>query len=78
MTSNQFPELAARITAARATLGDYQATLAAAPLAKPPGREWMLRLARTLEDVLDASETVLAKVEAGQVEGGWFLRGGRA
>ena len=45
-------ELNARRTAAAAVLGDYQAALASAPLASPPGREWMLRLASVLEDLL--------------------------
>ena len=45
-------ELNARRTAAAAVLGDYKAALASAPLASPPGREWMLRLASALEDLL--------------------------
>jgi hypothetical protein len=47
-------ELAARRTAAAAVLADYRAALAAAPLSRPPGREWMLRLADTLGELLDA------------------------
>lgn len=34
-------------------LADYRAAVASAPLAKPPGREWMLRLADALGDLLD-------------------------
>ena len=45
-------ELNARRTAAAAVLGDYKAALASAPLASPPGREWMLRLVSVLEDLL--------------------------
>jgi len=45
-------ELAARRTAAAAVLADYRAALASAPLCKPPGREWMLRLASVLGDLL--------------------------
>jgi hypothetical protein len=47
-------ELNARRAAAAAVLGDYKAELASAPLARPPGREWMLRLASVLEDLLAA------------------------
>ena len=47
-------ELNARCIAAAAVLGDYKAVLASAPLASPPGREWMLRLASVLGDLLDA------------------------
>ena len=54
MPSWQSAELSARITAARAVLGDYRAAVAAAPLSSPPGREWMLRLAGTLGTLLDA------------------------
>lgn len=46
-------ELNARRTAAAAVLGDYKAALASAPVTQPPGREWMLRLASVLEDLLD-------------------------
>jgi hypothetical protein len=45
-------ELNARRTAAAAVLGDYKAELASAPVTSPPGREWMLRLASVLEDLL--------------------------
>jgi len=45
-------ELNARRTAAAAVLGDYMAELASAPLTRPPGREWMLRLASVLGDLL--------------------------
>jgi hypothetical protein len=45
-------ELNARRTAAAAVLGDYKAALASAALTSPPGREWMLRLASALEDLL--------------------------
>jgi hypothetical protein len=38
---------------AAAVLGDYKAELASASLGSPPGREWMLRLASVLEDLLD-------------------------
>lgn len=47
-------ELGARRTAAAAVLADYRAELASAPLARPPGREWMLRLASVLGDLLAA------------------------
>ncbi|HEY6275605.1 MAG TPA: hypothetical protein VIX86_04665 [Streptosporangiaceae bacterium] len=47
-------ELAARRTAAAAVLADYRAALASAPVTRPPGREWMLRLADTLGDLLGA------------------------
>jgi hypothetical protein len=47
-------ELNARIVAADAVLGDYKATAASAPATTPPGREWMLRLASVLEDLLGA------------------------
>jgi hypothetical protein len=47
-------ELNARRTAAAAVLADYNAELASAPLASPPGREWMLRLASVLDDLLEA------------------------
>ena len=46
------PELAARCTAAAAVLADYKAAVASAPAIRPPGREWMLRLASVLEDLL--------------------------
>ena len=46
-------DLSARRTAAAAVLADYRAALASAPLSKPPGREWMLRLADALGMVLD-------------------------
>ena len=45
-------ELAARRTAAAAVLADYRAAVASAPLTNPPGREWMLRLASVLGDLL--------------------------
>jgi hypothetical protein len=45
-------ELNARRTAAAAVLADYRAAVASAPLAKPPGREWMLRLASVLDELL--------------------------
>jgi hypothetical protein len=45
-------ELNARRTAAAAVLGDYKAALASAPLGSPPGREWMLRLASVVSDLL--------------------------
>jgi hypothetical protein len=49
----QLAELAARRTTAAAVLADYRTALASAPLANPPGREWMLRLADTLGMLLD-------------------------
>ena len=49
-------ELNARRTAATEVLGNYKAALASAPLTTPPGREWMLRLASALEDLLAAAE----------------------
>lgn len=48
-------ELAARRTAA-AVLADYRHALASAPLSRPPGREWMLRLECALADLLAALE----------------------
>jgi hypothetical protein len=47
-------ELAARRTAAAAVLADYRAAAASAPASRPPGREWMLRLADMLGLLLDA------------------------
>jgi hypothetical protein len=47
-------ELAARRTAAAAVLADYRAAAASAPLSRPPGREWTLRLASMLDLLLDA------------------------
>jgi hypothetical protein len=47
-------ELNARRTAAVAVLGDYKAEVAWAALTTPPGREWMLRLASVLGDLLAA------------------------
>jgi hypothetical protein len=49
-------DLNARRAAATAVLGDYKAALASAPVTTPPGREWMLRLASALEDLLAAPE----------------------
>lgn len=47
-------ELNARRTAAVAVLADFKHALQSAPLSKPPGREWMFRLADVLDDLLDA------------------------
>jgi hypothetical protein len=47
-------DLAARRTAAAAVLADYRRELLSAPLTRPPGREWMLRLATELESLLEA------------------------
>jgi hypothetical protein len=47
-------ELAARRTAAAAVLAGYRAAAASAPASRPPGREWMLRLADMLGLLLDA------------------------
>jgi len=47
-------ELNARIVAAAAVLGDYKAEVASAPLSRPPGLEWMLRLADVLGGLLGA------------------------
>jgi hypothetical protein len=55
-------ELSARRTAAAAVLVDYKAAVASAPVTSPPGREWMLRFASVLEDLL-----------GGQGEGGGQL-----
>jgi hypothetical protein len=49
-------ELNARRTAATAVLDGYKAALASASVTTPPGREWMLRLASALEDLLAAPE----------------------
>lgn len=46
--------LNARIIAATAVLGDYKAAAASAPVSRPPGREWVLRLASVLEGLLEA------------------------
>lgn len=40
------------LSTAAAVLGAYRAALASAPLTCPPGREWMLRLASALGDLL--------------------------
>jgi hypothetical protein len=40
--------------AARHILADFKHELATAPLLRPPGREWMFRLADALGSVLDA------------------------
>ncbi len=47
-------DLAARRAAAASVLADYNRELATAPLSRPPGREWMLRLADVLDDLLSA------------------------
>ena len=52
-TLGDMAELGARRTAAAAVLADYKAALASAPLTSPPGREWMLRLASVLGDLLE-------------------------
>jgi hypothetical protein len=52
-TLGDVAELNARRTAAAAVLADYKAELASAPLTSPPGREWMLRIASVLGDLLD-------------------------
>jgi len=56
-TLGDVAELNARRTAAAAVLADYKAALASAPLTSPPGREWMLRLASVLGDLLDVLGT---------------------
>ena len=57
-------ELAARRTAAAAVLADYRAAVASAPLTNPPGREWMLRLASVLGDLLDAHDEDARRLDA--------------
>ena len=47
-------DLAARRAAAASVLADYNRELRTAPLSRPPGREWMLRLATELESLLTA------------------------
>ena len=47
-------DLAARRAAAASVLADYRRELESAPLSSPPGREWMLRLASVLGDLLSA------------------------
>jgi hypothetical protein len=48
-------ELAARMTAAAAVLGDYRADLASAPLMHPPPMAvWAQRLSRALDDIIRA------------------------
>jgi hypothetical protein len=54
-------ELAAGRTAAAAVLADYRAALASAPLSRPPGREWMFRLADALGKLLDGLDAVGAE-----------------
>jgi hypothetical protein len=53
-------ELEARRTAAVAVLADYRQELHAAPLSRPPGREWMLRLADVLGGLLAVLDSVVA------------------
>jgi hypothetical protein len=48
--------MAARRTAAAAVLADYRTAVASAPLTRPPGREWMFRLADALGGVLDQAD----------------------
>jgi hypothetical protein len=60
-------ELAARRTAAAAVLADYRAALHSAPLSRPPGREWMLRLADALGGVLDTPGVCLDEDQAATV-----------
>ncbi len=50
-------ELDARRTAATAVLTDFIRELHSAPLSKPPGREWIFRLADALRILLDALGT---------------------
>lgn len=70
MTTTISAELAARRTTAAAVLADYRAELASAPLTKPPGREWMLRLADALGLLLDGlAEDEPAGGEGAQVHG---------
>ena len=57
-------ELNARRTAAAAVLGDYRAAVASAPLTNPPGREWMLRLASVLGDLLAAHDEDARRLDA--------------
>jgi hypothetical protein len=52
-TPGDVAELNARRTAAAAVLADYKAAVASAPVTSPPGREWMLRLASVLGDLLE-------------------------
>jgi hypothetical protein len=63
-------ELAARCTAAAAALADYRRELHTTPLTRPPGREWMLRLAAELGSVLAAldSRPAPADLDDGQRE----------
>lgn len=67
------PELAARATAAAAVLADFNRELHTAPLSNPPGREWMLKLARALESVL--SEIGDADLSGRAQPGGGWLSG---
>jgi hypothetical protein len=50
--SGEVMELNARIIAAAAVLANYRAEVASAPVTRPPGGEWMLRLASVLEGLL--------------------------
>jgi hypothetical protein len=50
-------ELDAKRTAATAVLADFNRELHSAPLSKPPGREWIFRLADALGMLLDALGT---------------------
>ena len=45
--------MAAHRIAAASVLADFRHELATAPLANPPGREWMFRLADALAAILD-------------------------
>jgi hypothetical protein len=58
-------DLAARRAAAASVLADYQRELHTAPLSRPPGREWMLRLATELESLLGALDAPVAIVRPG-------------
>jgi hypothetical protein len=60
-------ELAARITAARAVLADWNRALREARLSQPPGREWMFRLADALGDLLAGLDTAQAEPEPGRL-----------
>ena len=60
-------DLDAKRAAAATVLADYRRELDTAPLSRPPGREWMLRLAAELESVLAALDVEPAALSLG----GW-------
>jgi hypothetical protein len=68
-SSSPVMELNARIIAAAAVLGDYKAEVASAPVTRPPGRQWMLRLASVLEDLVTALDNPVGASEEDDLDG---------